>query len=107
MSAERYDIDAKPPVSSKSSQSNPPYPKAPPNDEQRQMLQSLLRTRFQLKYDRQTKDAPVYSLVRGKGELQLMEPKDKAEFPWSGSLRGGRINGDGILGVNESMGDFA
>jgi uncharacterized protein (TIGR03435 family) len=47
---DRYDIAAKPPASSKSSKANPPYPKAPPNAEQRQMLATLLADRFQLKF---------------------------------------------------------
>ena len=42
---ERFDIVAIPPASSKSSKANPPYPQAPPNDEQRQMLQTLLAAR--------------------------------------------------------------
>jgi uncharacterized protein (TIGR03435 family) len=46
MNQERFDIDAKVPESSASAKSMPPYPKAPPTNEQRQMLQSLLIARF-------------------------------------------------------------
>ncbi len=65
MQTERYDIDATPPASSASSKSMPPYAKAPMNDEQRQMLQALLAERFQLKYHRETREGPVYLLVKG------------------------------------------
>jgi uncharacterized protein (TIGR03435 family) len=107
MVADRYDIEAKPPASSMSSHSNPPYSKAHPNEEQRQMLQSLLMDRFQLKYHRETKEGPVYLLVRGKKPLRMEDSKDKGAYPWSGSLRGGAIMGDGLAGTNESMADLA
>ncbi len=104
---DRYDIVAKPPASSKSSQANPPYPKAPPNDEQRQMLQTLLVERFQLRFHRETREGPVYLLVKGNKEPRLREAKDKGEFPWAGSLGGGALSGDGIAGKNISMPQLA
>jgi uncharacterized protein (TIGR03435 family) len=104
---ERFDIDAKPPASSKSSQSMPPYSKAPPNDEQRQMLQSLLVERFQLKYHRETREGPVYLLVKGNKASKLVDSKDKDAYPWAGGIRGGMIVGDGLAGTNESMADLA
>jgi uncharacterized protein (TIGR03435 family) len=104
---ERYEIVAEPPASSKSSQSRPPYSKAPPNEEQRQMLQSLLMDRFQLRYSRETKEGPVYLLLKGRGELKMKDSEDKSAYPWSGSLRGGMITGDGLKGINESMPDLA
>jgi uncharacterized protein (TIGR03435 family) len=107
MQNERYDIDAKPPASSKSSQSMPPYPKAPPNEEQRQMLQSLLVERFQVKYHRETREGPVYLLVTRNKALKLVDSKDKSAYPWAGSLGGGGISGDGLAGINESMEDLA
>jgi uncharacterized protein (TIGR03435 family) len=87
---DRYDIEAMPPASSQSSKANPPYPKALPNDEQRQMLQSLLADRFQLRFHREKRGGPVYLLVRGKNELQLQEPKNKGAYPWAGSNAGGQ-----------------
>jgi uncharacterized protein (TIGR03435 family) len=107
IAAERYDIVAKPPASSKSSKSNPPYSKAPLNEEQRQMLQSLLMDRFQLQYHRETRQGPVYLLVRGKKPLRMEDSKDKDGYPWSGGLGGGAIVGDGLAGTNESMADLA
>ena len=57
---DRFDLEAKPPATSKSAHANPRIFKLPPNDEQRQMLQALLKDRFQLKYHRESKDGPVY-----------------------------------------------
>jgi uncharacterized protein (TIGR03435 family) len=99
--SERYDIDAKPPESSKSRQSAPPYAKAPMNEEQRQMLQSLLVARFQLQYHRDTREGPVYLLVKGNKPLNMTDSKDKNEFPWS------RVTAEGLVGINESMADLA
>jgi len=100
---DRYDMVAKPPANSKSSKSTPPYPKAPPNDEQRQMLQTLLADRFQLKYHCETKESPVYLLVKSKKELRLLDAKNKDDYPWVGGIPGGAINGKGIAGINISM----
>jgi uncharacterized protein (TIGR03435 family) len=100
----RYDIEAKPPASSKASQAMPPYPKAPPNEEQRQMVQSLLVERFRLRYHREVKEGPIYLLIRRDGPLHMEDSKDKTAFPWSG-VAGGGI--EGIRGENESMPDLA
>lgn len=104
---ERYDIVAKPPASSESSKANPPYPKASPNDEQRRMLQTLLVDRFQLKYRRETKEGPVYLLVKGNKELKLQDAKNKDDYPWAGSIGGGAISADGLRGINCSMPELA
>jgi Protein of unknown function (DUF3738) len=71
MNDSHFDIEAKPPESSRSAKSNPALPKLPPNDEQRQMLQSLLIERFRLQVRRTTKDGPVYVLTRGDKALKL------------------------------------
>jgi len=107
MQDERYDIDAKPPASSKSSQWMPPYPKAPPNEEQRQMLQSLLVERFRLKYHSEAREGAVYILVKGNRALKLVDAKYKHVYPWAGVIGGGAIMGDCLAGVNESMSDLA
>jgi uncharacterized protein (TIGR03435 family) len=107
METDRFDIDAKAPSESKSTQSMPPYRKAPMNEEQRQMLQALLAERFGLRHHRETRERPIYLLVRtGKG-LKMTDAKDKNDFPWSGALRGGMITGDGLAGTNEDMPDLA
>lgn len=105
--ADRFNIEAKPPASSKSSQSNPNSPKLPPNAEQRQMLQALLMDRFHLKYAMESKEGPVYLLVKTNRELKLLESKDKNEYPWAGSVAGGAISGDGLRGTNITMTQLA
>src|SRR5580700_3324093 len=70
---DRYSIVAKPPASSKSGRSMPPYPKAPPDEEQRLMLQTLLADRFHLQLHRETKEGPIYTLAVGSKELKLKD----------------------------------
>jgi len=60
MASERWDITAKLPEGSDTKQ----IP---------EMLQTLLRDRFQLKMHRETKDLPVYGLIVKKGESKLKE----------------------------------
>jgi uncharacterized protein (TIGR03435 family) len=104
---DRYDIDAKPPASSKSSQYMPAIQKAPMLEEQRQMLESLLAERFHLQYHRETGEGPVYLLVKGDKPLKMTDAKEKIEFQWAGAVRGGPPFSDGIRGLNESMEDLA
>jgi uncharacterized protein (TIGR03435 family) len=103
MRQDRFNIEAKPPATSASSKANPPYAKAPPNAEQRQMLQTLLADRFALKSHRETKEGPIYLLVRGKKPLKLQDAKNKDDFPWVGSPNDGMVRGDGVAGINASM----
>lgn len=103
---DRYDIQAIPPASSQSSHSNPALHKNPPNEEQRQMLQSLLIERFQLKFHRETREGSVYLLMRGDKELKLQTPKDKNAYSWAGGITGGWYGG-GIRGENISMPQLA
>lgn len=104
---ELYSVEAKPPASSASAKSNPPYPKAPPNDEQRRMLQTLLIERFHLQLHRETREGPVYFLTRGSKPLKLESTKDPKEYPWAGSLAGGGFGGDGMRGTNITMTQLA
>ena len=99
----RWNIEGKPPASSKSSKSNPNNPKLPPNAEQREMLQTLLADRFQLKVHRQSKEGSVYLLLRGDKDLQLKPAKDANDYPWIGAPQGGMIMGNGIAGTNATM----
>jgi len=55
-----YDIEAK-----------APGDRVPGMDEVRQMLQTLLAERFQLKFHRETKELPVYDLVVGNNSSKL------------------------------------
>lgn len=100
---ERYSIVAKPPASSKSSKSMPPYPKAPPNEEQLSMLQTLLADRFHLQLHRETREGPIYILAVGNRELKLKPAKSADDYPWVGGPEGGGISGTGIAGTNASM----
>lgn len=104
---DKFDIEAKPPGSSKSSKAAPPNPKLPPNDEQRRMLQTLLADRFQLTFHRETREGPVYLLVMGTKRLKLRDAKDKDAYPWAGSVPGGAIDGDGLAGISISMTQLA
>jgi uncharacterized protein (TIGR03435 family) len=100
---ERFDIEAKPPASSESSKANPGNPKLPPNPEQRRMLQTLLVDRFRLQYHRETREGPVYLLVRTSKPPNMEAAKDKSAYPWVGSVAGGAISQDGIRGINAPM----
>jgi hypothetical protein len=77
MNHDAWDIDARPPASSKSASLKPANRKAPPDDEQRQMLQSLLADRFALRFHREMKQQPVYFLERGNKPLKLEDAKIK------------------------------
>jgi uncharacterized protein (TIGR03435 family) len=99
----RYDIEALPPSFSESRTAVQPPAKATPSDEQRKMLQALLTERFGLKFHRETKEGPVYLLLRNKGPLRLKTPKD----PESDS-RGNVLSPDGMaFGTNISMASLA
>ena len=73
--------------------------KATPSDEQRKMLQMLLVERFGLKFHRETKEGPVYLLLRNKGPLRLQPPKNP-----EGDSRENILSPDGwAVGTNISM----
>jgi uncharacterized protein (TIGR03435 family) len=79
---DRFDVEAKPPASSESSKWVPASFKTPPNLEMRQMLQTLLADRFQLKVHTETKKEQVYALVAAKGGPKLKQPKSTADQPF-------------------------
>ena len=106
VSGETFDVEAKPADSSSSALSNPASPKSAPNEEQREMLQSLLADRFQLKFHREIKEGTDYILSRGTGQLKLTPSKDKSAFAWAGGISGGWFGG-GIRGENISMPQLA
>jgi uncharacterized protein (TIGR03435 family) len=100
---DRYNVEAKPPASSAAAKFMPAYPKVPPTDEQRRMLQTLLVDRFHIQFHRESRQGPVYLLTRGPKELKLQPAKDPDEYPWAGSLAGGGFGGDGMRGTNITM----
>jgi uncharacterized protein (TIGR03435 family) len=79
-----FDIQAVPPEDSASIHSNPAFSIDPPIEEERQMLQTLLIDRFQLKFHFETREGQIYLLERGKGKLNLQPPVDKTAYPWAG-----------------------
>jgi uncharacterized protein (TIGR03435 family) len=106
----QYDIEATPPESSQAIHLilNDPSHKTPPSPEQRQMLQSLLIDRFQLKFHREQKEGNVYILSRGDKPLKLQPPKDPDGFHWAGQPGGGAVvMGSGVAGTNISMPELA
>jgi uncharacterized protein (TIGR03435 family) len=107
MREERFSVEAKPPAGSVSSRANPPLSKLPMIDEQRQMLQTLLAERFQLKYHREQREGTVYFLVQTNKKLKLDPAKDKDAYPWAGSPQGGGFGPNGIAGTNITMAQFA
>jgi uncharacterized protein (TIGR03435 family) len=73
-----YDIEAKAPGDG-----------VPSMDEARQMLQTLLAERFQLRFHRETKELPAYDLVVGNNpaKLKLSAPDVESKSVSSGRLR--------------------
>ena len=81
LNSERYDIVAKGPID---------HPTVAQN---RQMLQTLLADRFQLRLLRETKELPGYALVIGKNGPKLQEPEGAGNGMRTGR---GRITTQGI-----------
>jgi uncharacterized protein (TIGR03435 family) len=85
MNETRYDITAIPPDDSPARKLNPPDIGMPMNAEQCLMLQSLLISRFGLKYHIESKEGPVYFLEKSKGGLtkavKPTDPKDRGNVP--------------------------
>lgn len=102
---ETFDIEAKPPAASKSSTRF--REREYLNEEQREMLLTLLVERFQLKFHRETKQGPAYFLVTNNKKLKMEISKDEGERFWEGSPRKGVFRGDGIAGRNITMPEFA
>jgi uncharacterized protein (TIGR03435 family) len=63
MAGARFDISAK-------------IPDGVDRDKVPEMLQTLLADRFGLKFHRESKDFPVYAMIRGKGDLKVKESPD-------------------------------
>jgi len=104
---DRYDVIGVPPSSSSASALNPPSPNFPLSKEQREMLLSLLISRFRMKIHQEIKTAPVFILTKSGKRINLHPALDTSLAPWVGSNGGAAINGDGIAGKNISMQLFA
>jgi uncharacterized protein (TIGR03435 family) len=111
LDGDRWIVEAKPPESSESSKWTPASPKTPPNQEMRQMLQTLLADRFGLKVHRETKTESVYALVVAKGGPKLKPPKDPTHEPFVSTGRTGPLTAEALsqtyLGENATMDQFA
>jgi uncharacterized protein (TIGR03435 family) len=107
---DRYNIEAKPPESSASSKWIPANFKTPPNAEIRQMLQTLLAERFQLKVHPETRKESVYALVVAKGGPKLKAPTTEKQ-PFIGLGRVGARDKAAALstldGQNATMAQLA
>lgn len=99
---DRYDIEARPPADSNAAKSNPYNFKLPPNEEQRLMLQTLLATRFHMKFRRETGEEDVFLLTKGK-TLKLLESKEPKAYPWAGRYS----DPDAFAGTNITMPQLA
>jgi uncharacterized protein (TIGR03435 family) len=94
---DRFSVEAKPPVSSEASKWTPANFKSPPNSEMRQMMQTLLAERFQLKVHTETRRERVYALVTAKGGPKLALPKSTTVQPFVSYLP------HGLSGQNATM----
>lgn len=65
----------------------------------RQMLQSLLADRFNLKVHREKKELPVYALVVGRLKMKL----SKDQRPWAGDFPNGSPDGRPTTGASPSV----
>jgi uncharacterized protein (TIGR03435 family) len=63
--------------------------KIPTKDEFRQMLQSLLADRFQLKVHRGQKEMPVYALIAGPKGPKLKQSAPETAHRWHHGVKGG------------------
>jgi uncharacterized protein (TIGR03435 family) len=103
---DRYNLEAKPPASAEASHWVPESFKTPPNPEMRQMLQTLLADRFQLKVHMETRKESVYALVVAKGGPQL-KPPDTAKQPFVSYGRTGAVEREAVsellIGQNATM----
>lgn len=103
--SKRFDIEAVPPDDSPARQYKPVAINSQMTDDQRLMLQALLRDRFGLKYHVEKQEQPVYFLQQSGKPLKLLPPKDPKGFAFMNVIvySGGKGNGE-IEGTNTTMG---
>lgn len=104
INATKFDIQAIPPEDSPIRRYDPPAINAPMIDEQRLMLQALLRDRFGFRYHVEKTEQPVYFLRRSGKPLRLNPPKDPNGRPFMNVIiyADGTGNGE-IEGTNTTM----
>jgi uncharacterized protein (TIGR03435 family) len=66
IASQGYDIEAK-------AEGNPS------NAQMQKMMQALLEDRFKLKYHRETRELPVYTIAAAKGGMKLPDPKEGSD----------------------------
>jgi uncharacterized protein (TIGR03435 family) len=103
--SDRFDIEAVPSDDSPARQYQPVAINSQMTDDQRLMLQALLRDRFGLKYHVEKQEQPVYFLERSGKPLQLLPPKDPKGFVFMSVnvYSGGKGSGE-VEGTNTTMG---
>jgi uncharacterized protein (TIGR03435 family) len=100
-----FDIEAVPPDDSPARQYNPAAINSQMTDDQRLMLQALLRDRFGLKYHVAKQEQPVFFLQRSGKPLKLAPPKDPKGRTFMGVNTYSDGKGDGeVVGTNTTMG---
>ena len=99
-----FDIDALPPDDSLARRYNPPGINSPKTDDQRLMLQALLRDRFGFKYHVANIEQPVFFLELSGKSLKLKPPADPKAAPFMSvnMYAGGEGDGD-VEGENTTM----
>ncbi len=99
-----FDIDALPPDDSPSRRYNPPGMNSPTTEDQRLMLQALLRDRFKFRYHIEKVEQTVLFLRRSGKPLKLNPPKDPTARAFMSVKRyfGDEESGE-IEGVNTPM----
>jgi uncharacterized protein (TIGR03435 family) len=96
-----FDIEAVPPDDSQARQYNPVAINSGMTDDQRLMLQALLRDRFGLKYHVTKQEEPVFFLQRSGKPLKLTPTKDPKGFTRVAVLTFSDGKGDGeVVGTN-------
>jgi uncharacterized protein (TIGR03435 family) len=91
IASQGYDIEAK-------AEGNPS------NAQMQKMMQTLLEDRFKLKYHRETKDLPVYTLAAAKGGLKLPDAKEGSD---RATIRISRMTGVQLTGEKITVAELA
>jgi uncharacterized protein (TIGR03435 family) len=76
----------------------------PSNAQMQKMMQTLLEDRFKLKYHRETKELPVYTLAPARGGLKLPDPKEGSD---RATIRISRMTGVLLTGEKITMPELA